>query len=83
MRIYLEVDYSSGEKAQVTASAVDLMKFEEKFELSIVRLDKEVKLTHLLFLAWTSLDRQKQTKLGFEAWAETVESIGLSDSDPK
>jgi hypothetical protein len=83
MRIFLEVEYTSGEKVEVAASAVDLMRFEDKFELSIVRLDKEVKLSHLMFLAWTSLSRQKQTKLDFDAWAETVETIGLSDKDPK
>lgn len=83
MRILLEVEYGTGEKVAVTASAIDLMRFEEKFELSIVRLDKEVKLSHLMFLAWTSLHRQKTTKLEFEPWAETVETIGLGDSDPK
>ena len=83
MRIYLEVEYFGGEKVEAVASAIDLMRFEEKFELSIVRLDKEIKLSHLLFLAWTSLSRQKQVKLSFEDWAETVESIGLSDKDPK
>ena len=83
MRIFLEVEYATGEKIEVAASAVDLMRFEEKFELSIVRLDKEVKLGHLMFLAWTSLYRQKQTKLEFDEWAETVETIGLSDKDPK
>lgn len=83
MRIFLEVEYFSGEKVEVTASAIDLMRFEEKFNLSIVRLDKEIKLSHLLFLAWTSLERTKVTKLGFDAWAETVATIGLSDKDPK
>tara|TARA_R110000822_G_scaffold210851_1_gene346519 strand:+ start:207 stop:458 length:252 start_codon:yes stop_codon:yes gene_type:complete len=83
MRIFLEVEYESGEKADVTASAIDLMRFEDKYELSIVKLDREVKLTHLLFLAWTSLNRQKQTKLEFEPWAETVASIGLGSGDPK
>jgi hypothetical protein len=83
MRIFLEVEYTTGEKVNVAASAVDLMKFEEKFELSIVKLDKEVKLTHLMFLAWASLNRQKLTKLDFEQWAETVEVIGLSEQDPK
>lgn len=83
MRLFLEVEYESGDKTQVTASAVDLMKFEEKFELSIVKLDREVKLSHLMFLAWTSLKRQDKTQLDFEPWAETVASIGLGDSDPK
>lgn len=83
MRIFLEVEYFSGEKVDVAASAIDLMRFEEKFNLSIVRLDKEIKLSHLLFLAWTSLSRTNQTKLDFDGWAETVSSIGLSDKDPK
>lgn len=83
MRIFLEVEYFSGEKVEATASAIDLMRFEEKFNLSIVRLDKELKLSHLLFLAWTSLSRQKKVTADFDTWAETVETIGLSDKDPK
>ena len=83
MRIFLEVEYATGEKVNVAASAVDLMKFEEKFELSIIRLEKEVKLTHLMFLAWASLYRQKLVKTEFEEWAATVSTIGLSDNDPK
>lgn len=83
MRINLSVEYTTGEKVDATASAIDLMKFEEKYEISIVRLEKELKLTHLMFLAWTSLKRQKQTQLEFDAWAETVETVGLSSADPK
>ena len=83
MRIFLEVEYATGEKTEVAASAIDLMRFEEKFELSIVRLEKEVKLSHLMFLAWTSLYRQKLTKLEFEDWAVTVATIGMASKDPK
>jgi len=83
MRIILGVEYNSGEKVDVTASAIDLMRFEDKFELSIVKLEKEIKLSHLMFLAWTSLHRQKQTELDFDAWAETVAVIGLGEADPK
>lgn len=83
MRVFLEVEYETGEKVQVAASAIDLMRFEEKFELSIVKLEKEVKLSHLMFLAWTSLYRQKLTKLEFEDWAGTVAVIGMADKDPK
>ena len=83
MRIFLEVEYETGEKTEVAASAIDLMRFEEKFELSIVRLEKEVKLSHLMFLAWTSLYRQKLTKLEFEDWAVTVATIGMASKDPK
>ncbi len=83
MRINLEIEQVDGTKLEVTASAIDLVKFEEKYDISVSRLDKEMKLTHLLFLAHTSLKRQNKTALDFEAWLETVESVGASAKDPK
>jgi hypothetical protein len=83
MRINLEIEQVDGTKLEVTASAIDLVKFEEKYDISVSRLDKEMKLTHLLFLAHTSLQRQKKTALDFDAWLETVESVGASAKDPK
>jgi hypothetical protein len=83
MRINLEIEQVDGTKLEVTASAIDLVKFEEKYNISVSRLDKEMKLTHLLFLAHTSLYRQKKTALDFDAWLETVESVGASAKDPK
>jgi hypothetical protein len=83
MRINLSIEQLDGTKQEVTASAIDLVKFEEKYDISVSRLDKEMKLTHLLFLAHSSLKRQKKTDLEFEAWVETVESVGASAKDPK
>ncbi len=83
MRINLEIEQVDGTKLEVTASAIDLVKFEEKYDISVSRLDKEMKLTHLLFLAHSSLKRQNKTALDFDAWLETVESVGASDKDPK
>jgi len=83
MRINLEIEQVDGTKQEVTASAIDLVKFEERYDISVSRLDKEMKLTHLLFLAHTSLKRQNKTALDFESWLETVESVGASAKDPK
>jgi hypothetical protein len=83
MRINLSIEQLDGTKQDVTASAIDLVKFEERYDISVSRLDKEMKLTHLLFLAHSSLKRQKKTDLDFEAWVETVESVGASSNDPK
>jgi hypothetical protein len=83
MRINLEIEQVDGTKQEVTASAIDLVKFEEKYDISVSKLDKEMKLTHLLFLAHTSLKRQNKTALDFDAWLETVESVGASAKDPK
>ena len=83
MRINLSIEQLDGTKQEVTASAIDLVRFEERYDISVSRLDKEMKLTHLLFLAHSSLTRQKKTDLDFEAWVETVESVGASSKDPK
>ena len=79
MKINLEIEYSSGNKVEVTCSAPDIVKFEDHFNIAITKAAQEMRLTHLLFLAHASLSRSKQTDLTFEAWAETVEGIGATD----
>jgi hypothetical protein len=79
MKISLRIDFADGTSKDVVCSAPDFVAFEDKFNLSITRLDKEMKFTHLLFLGWNTLHRQKQTALDFEAWVETVESAGAVD----
>ena len=83
MRINLSIEQLDGTKQDVTASAIDLVRFEERYDISVAKLEKEMKLTHLLFLAHSSLKRQKKTDLEFEAWVETVEGVGASATDPK
>lgn len=83
MKINLTVELNDGSNLEVVCSAADLVKFEEKYDISISRMDKEMKLTHLLFLAHASLTRQKQTALTFDKWVETVSTIGASATDPK
>jgi hypothetical protein len=38
-----------------------------------------MKVTHLLWLAWVALKREKQVTAEFDAWVETVASIGAVD----
>jgi hypothetical protein len=83
MKINLRVTYNSGSSEEVVCSAIDLVKFESKFDLSVTRLEKEMKLTHLLFLAHSSLFRLGKTKSDFDGWVETVSSIDASGTDPK
>jgi hypothetical protein len=83
MRINLRIDYTNGESKDITCSARDLVAFEEKFSRSVAKLESEFRLTDLLFLAWHSEERRKETKKDFDGWLEDVESIGVSDNDPK
>jgi len=75
MQVNLNVTFSDGTSKEVNAVASDLVAFENKFDLSVAKLETSVKLTHLLFIAYNQQSRTGQTKLDFDAWVETVESI--------
>jgi hypothetical protein len=83
MRINLSVTLADGKKEEVVCTAPDLVRFEEKFNVSVAKLEQEMKLTHLFFLAHASLTRNKKTTLSFEEWLDGVESISPSEADPK
>ncbi len=79
MNINLHLTFTDETEKDISAIAADLVAFETKFDLSIARLQNEVKLTHLLFLAHSAEKRTKATTLEFEAWTETVSSIEAID----
>lgn len=79
MQINLHLTFTDETEKDIQAIAADLVAFETKFDLSIARLQNEVKLTHLLFLAHSAEKRTKSTTLEFEAWTETVASIEATD----
>lgn len=83
MKINLRVEFNDGTSKEVTCSAADLVAFENKYDLSVTALDSQVKFTHLLFLAWTSEHRRKETVKDFDAWIQDVATVGASDKDPK
>jgi hypothetical protein len=83
MKINLRILFLDGNSKEVTCSASDLVKFEDKFNISVSRIQEEVRITHLLYLAWSSEHRNKSTALDFDKWTETVESVGASEIDPK
>jgi hypothetical protein len=75
MQINLRTTYTDGTKKDLTAVAVDLVAFETKFDLSIARLESNIKLTHLFFLSYHIEKRTGATSDEFEKWLESVESI--------
>ena len=84
MKINLRIEFLSNETKEITCSAADLVAFESKFDKSIASLESDLKITHLLFLAWHSEHRRKQTDKPFEVWIELVSSVGASEAnDPK
>lgn len=83
MRFNLLVKFTDGSEKEITASAADLVAFEDKFNVSIGKLASEQRLGHLLFLAWHSEKRTKATNLGYDIWLESVDTVGEAKSDPK
>jgi hypothetical protein len=83
MRITLRVDLVDGSKQDVICSAIDLVAFEDKYQRSVARLEHEMRLTDLLFIAWHSLHRQKQTGKDFDNWLDDIEGVTASEIDPK
>jgi len=83
LKINLRIEYTSGEPVEISATAPDLVAFEDKFNLSVTKLETEMKVTHLLWLAWHYLSRKKLTDKEFDTWVEFVETIEPSDISPK
>lgn len=80
MQINLQIKFADQTDKTITATAADLIAFETEFNLSVAKLESEVRLTHLLFLAWHSEKRTKATGLEFSAWVETVEAVEAKET---
>lgn len=80
MKINLRIEALDGTTKDIVAIAADLVAFETKFDLSIARLEKEIKLSHLLYIAWHIEKRTKSTPLEFEPWVETISSVGIAET---
>jgi len=83
MKINLQIEFNDGTKRDVTCNAADLVAFEDKFNVSITKLGTDSRIGWLLYLAWHSEHRTKQTTKAYEQWVEDVASIGDSGTDPK
>jgi hypothetical protein len=85
MRLNLQVKYTStpDEAKDLVCNPSDMVKLEERYNISIASLENNVKITHLLFLAWASEFRTKATTLSFEEWVDTVDSVSPSEEQKK
>lgn len=79
MNISMAITFSDGESKTVVAKARDLVAFEEHFEMSMARLETQMKLTHMFWLAWHVCKRTGITKDDFEKWLDSVETVEALD----
>lgn len=78
--INLQVTFNNGSTAECAAVAADLIAFESHFDLSVARLEKELRLTHMFFLAWHSQKRTGATKDEFLKWVESVSMVSEGEA---
>jgi hypothetical protein len=79
MNFNLLLKFTDGTEKEVTGKASDIVAFEERFDISMQSLQKDVRVTHLMFLAWHSEKRTGATKDTFEKWVDTVDSIEAAE----
>jgi hypothetical protein len=77
--IKLDIVYADGNTKTVSALAIDLMRFEAHFDVSVTALAKP-KMTHIFFLAYTVEKRTKATELEFDPWVESIQIVKEGDS---
>lgn len=84
MKIALTVEFINGDKEDVVAAFPDFVAFERTWQRSVARLDSDLRLTDLAWLAWHSLTRLKKTALKFDPeWVSTVVSCNPTEvGDP-
>lgn len=76
MQIDFAIKYkTSAAPERITTEIVDMIAFEEHFNLSIATLGDEPRMSHLSWLAWHAAHRQGKTQLEFMEWASTLEDI--------
>ena len=75
--ISLNITFADGTDKDVTAVAADLVAFEERFDMSIAQLEKNVRMTHLFFLGWNAMRRTGETTEEFDKWIEGVSMVQL------
>lgn len=82
MNLNLLLTYNDGTERNITAKAADFVAFEAHFDISIARLQDNMKLTHLFFLAWNIERRTGEIAkdMDFDKWIDTVEMVQAADS---
>jgi len=82
MNLNLLLTYTDGTERTITAKAADFVAFEAHFDISIARLQDNMKLTHLFFLAWNIERRTGEIAkdVDFDKWIDSVDMVQAADS---
>ena len=79
MKLELVIQYADGTEKTVTVKAVDIVAFEQHFDMSMSRLEKEIRMTHLFFMAHQAQKRTGETKDDFDKWLDGVDNVVMGE----
>lgn len=65
----------------IKSEIVDMIAFEQEYDLSIAVLSENPKVSHLTWLAWHACKRTGKTDLDFIDWAATLEDISGEEAE--
>jgi len=83
MKFALLVHGTDGKPRKSIAEFADFVKFEEVHNISMAKIEDDLKVRDLAWLAWHSEKRRQQTALTFDQWIETVESISMDSGEDR
>ena len=83
MKLGLSVHGTDGKKRLAVVAFADFVKFEEVHNVSMAKVEAEMKVRDLAWLAWHCERRNKITALEFDAWLETVEQISAAEGEDR
>jgi hypothetical protein len=78
--IKLKVAFVDGTEKEISTVAADLIAFETRFDMSISALEKNVRMTHLFFIAYSALKRTGDATEEFEKWVESVGMVSIGEA---
>ena len=83
MKLGLTVHGTDGKKRLAVVAFADFVKYEEVHDKSMAKVEAEMKVRDLAWLAWHCEKRNKVTALDFDAWLDTVEQISAMTEEDK
>ena len=81
MKIGVNVHLNDGTKRLAVVAFADMVKYEDTFNVSMAKVEAEMKIRDLAWLAWHCEKRNKVTTLDFDTWLDSVENISVGDAE--
>ena len=75
MKMTFDVTYDDGRKVTTSAKPKDFVAYERQYARSVVKMEQELTLEGIYYLAWSSLHRTRQEPADFDGFLDIVEDV--------